>query len=134
MAEEKTAEERVQKAYDQAESQVAAAAERLVSRESFGELLAMATENVVGLTRMGNDALDLVLRNLRLAGRRDLIAVQRQLARTEDKLERVLQEVERLEQRLAEPARRAAPARANGSTRSRSSSSRSKPRSNPKPR
>ncbi len=127
MAEEKSAEQRVQQAYEQAESQVAKAAERLVSRPSFGELLAMATENVVAVTRIGNDALDLALRNLRLAGRRDLIALQRQLARTEDKLERVLEEVEQLDARLAErdaapPARRTAGARTNGSTRSRASS------------
>ncbi|MDP9346241.1 MAG: hypothetical protein M3P44_11050 [Actinomycetota bacterium] len=131
MADEQTAEERAQKAYDRAESQVASAAERLVSRQSFGELLAIATENVVGLTRIGNDALDLALRNLRLAGRRDLIAVQRQLARTEDKLERVLQEVERLQERLAASdaasARRTASPRSNGTTRPRSSSG-SKPK------
>jgi len=132
MAEEKTAEERLQRAYDQAESQVAQAAERLVSRQSFGQLLAIATENVVAITRIGNDALDLTVRNLRLAGRRDLIALQRQLARTEDKLERVLQEVEHLERRLAErdapQARRPAAARGNGSTRARASSSRAKKR------
>ena len=100
MAEEKNAEQRAQEAYEQAESRVARATERLVSRPAFGELLAIATENVVAVTRIGNDALDLALRNLRLAGRRDLIALQRQLARTEDKLERVLQEVEQLEERL----------------------------------
>lgn len=131
MADEQTAEERTQKAYDRAESQVASAAERLVSRQSFGELLAIATENVVGLTRIGNDALDLALRNLRLAGRRDLIALQRQLARTEDKLERLLQEVERLQERLAAsdaaPARRTAATRSNGRTRPRASSG-SKPK------
>ena len=123
MAEEKSADERVQQAYEQAESQVARAAERLVSRPSFGELLAMATENVVAVTRIGNDALDLALRNLRLAGRRDLIALQRQLARTEDKLERVLQEVEQLEERLGDSsANGAAPTRARAKSRSRSSS------------
>ena len=103
MGEESTPpEERLQSAYEQAESRMARAAEQLVARPSFGELLAMATENVVALTRMGNDALDLALRNLRLVGRQDVIALQRQLARTEDKLERVLQEVERLERRLGD--------------------------------
>jgi hypothetical protein len=56
----------------------------------------LATENVVALTRMSFDALDLVWSNLRLAGRRDVTRLGRQLGRTEDKLERVLQEVERL--------------------------------------
>lgn len=128
MADERSPQERTQKAYDQAEARVASAAERLVSRQSFGQLLAIATENVVGLTRIANDVLDLSVRNLRLAGRRDLMALQRQLARTEDKLERVLQEVERLEQRLAErdappPRRSAATARGNGATGARASSS-----------
>jgi hypothetical protein len=41
------------------------------------------------------------VRNLRLAGRRDITALARQIARTEDKLELVLQEVERLQEQLA---------------------------------
>jgi hypothetical protein len=91
-----TPEEEARRLYEEAESRVAKAAERVVSRDSFGELLAMATENVVALTRMSFDALDLVWSNLRLAGRRDITRLARQLGRTEDKLERVLQEVERL--------------------------------------
>jgi hypothetical protein len=91
-----TPEEEARRLYEEAESRVAKAAERAVSRDSFGELLAMATENVVALTRMSFDALDLVWSNLRLAGRRDITRLARQLGRTEDKLERVLQEVERL--------------------------------------
>ena len=75
---------------------MAEAAERLVSRDSFGELLALLTENVVSLTRIGYEALDLVWHNLRLAGRQDVARLARQLGRTEDKLEDVLQEVERL--------------------------------------
>lgn len=100
MGEEQTTEQRMQRAYDEAEKQVASAAEQMVSRPSFGRLLAMVTENVVGVTQIANDALDLTLRNLRLAGRQDLVALQRQLARTEDKLERVLQEVEALQEEL----------------------------------
>lgn len=124
MAEEKNAEQRTQDAYEQVESRVARAAERMVSRPAFGELLAMATENVVALTRIGNEALDLTLRNLRLAGRRDLIALQRQLARTEDKLERVLQEVEQLETRLAEQGGNGSPpARSRSRSRSKAKSS-----------
>jgi hypothetical protein len=97
MAEDRpTPEQEVRRLYEEAESRVAKAAERVVSRDSFGELLAMATENVVAVTRMSFDALDLVWSNLRLAGRRDITRLGRQLARTEDKLEQVLQEVERL--------------------------------------
>ena len=90
-----TPEQEARRLYEEAESRVAKAAERVVSRDSFGELLAMATENVVALTRMSFDALDLVWSNLRLAGRRDITRLGRQLGRTEDKLELVLQEVER---------------------------------------
>jgi hypothetical protein len=79
---------------------MAKAAERVVSRDSFGEVLAMATENVVALTRMSFDALDLVWSNLRLAGRRDITRLGRQLGRTEDKLELLLQEVERLREQV----------------------------------
>ena len=39
---------------------------------------------------------DLVLRNLRIAGRADVVKLSRQLNRTEDKLELVLQQVEAL--------------------------------------
>ena len=91
-----TPEQETRRLYEEAEARVAKAAERVVSRDSFGELLAMATENVVALTRMSFDALDLVWSNLRLAGRRDITRLGRQLGRTEDKLEQVLQEVERL--------------------------------------
>jgi hypothetical protein len=91
-----TPEQEARRLYEEAESRVAKAAERVVSRDSFGELLAMATENVVALTRIGFDTLDLVWSNLRLAGRRDITRLGRQLGRTEDKLEQVLQEVERL--------------------------------------
>ena len=91
-----TPEQEARRLYEETEARVAKAAERVVSRDSFGELLAMATENVVALTRMSFDALDLVWSNLRLAGRRDITRLARQLGRTEDKLERVLQEVERL--------------------------------------
>lgn len=97
MAEDRlTPEQEVRGLYEEAEARVAKAAERVVSRDSFGELLALATENVVALTRMSFDVLDLVWSNLRLAGRRDVTRLGRQLGRTEDKLERVLQEVERL--------------------------------------
>src|SRR3954451_18712374 len=88
--------------YEEAEARTARAMEGLVGRDSFGELLARVTENTLALIKMGNDAADLVVRNLRLAGRRDITGLARQLARTEDKLELVLQEVERLQEQLAE--------------------------------
>ena len=93
--------EDVRRLYEDAEKRTADAMEGLVKRDAFGELLARATENILALTRIGNDAADLVVRNLRLAGRRDITALARQIARTEDKLELVLQEVERLQEQLA---------------------------------
>ena len=110
MAEERpTPEEEARRLYEEAESRVAKAAERVVSRESFGEVLAMATENVVALTRIGFDAMDLVWSNLRLAGRRDITRLARQIGRTEDKLEQVLQEVERLREQVERLAATTAP-------------------------
>jgi hypothetical protein len=109
MAEERpTPEEEARRLYDEAEARVAKAAERVVSRESFGEVLAMATENVVALTRIGFDAMDLVWSNLRLAGRRDITRLAKQIGRTEDKLEQVLQEVEALREQV-DTARRRSP-------------------------
>ena len=103
MAEQRrTPNEEVRRLYEEAETRTARAMEDLVARDSFGELLARTTENVVALTRMSSDAYDLVLRNLRLAGRQDITRLARQIARTEDKLERVLQEVERLADQLEE--------------------------------
>ena len=62
---------------------------------------ARSAENVAALTRIGADFGDLVLRNLRLAGRADVTRLARQLHRTEDKLERLLQEVEELRDEFA---------------------------------
>jgi hypothetical protein len=93
--------EREKPLYEQVESQTAVAFEQLVSKPSFGRLLAMTGENVAALARIGSDSADLVLRNLRLASRADTTRLARQLHRTEDKLERVLQEVEALRDQLA---------------------------------
>jgi 5'-deoxynucleotidase YfbR-like HD superfamily hydrolase len=109
--------EEVRRLYENAEKRTAAAMEELVKRDAFGELLARATENVLALTRIGNDVADLVVRNLRIAGRRDVTNLARQLARTEDKLEMVLQEVERLQAQLAEAERKS-----NGAARRRTPS------------
>jgi hypothetical protein len=85
----------------EAEQRTAGAVEQLVHSNAFGEILARATQNVMGLTKIGFDVLDLTVRNLRLAGRPDVARLGAQLARTEDKLERVLQEVERLQAAVA---------------------------------
>jgi hypothetical protein len=95
-----TPEQEVRRLYEEAETAFARATERVVSRDSFGELLAMMTENIVALTRIGNEGMDMVLRNLRVASRADINRLTRQLARTEDKLEQVLQEVESLQDML----------------------------------
>jgi hypothetical protein len=111
---EMTGAEQVRRLYEDSESRTAKAFEELVARDSFGELLARMTENVVALTRIGTDVFDLVLRNLRLAGRSDVTRLARQLARAEDKLELVLQQVERLHDRLDETGRSS---RVDGSSR-----------------
>jgi hypothetical protein len=92
-----------------AEERTAKAFERLVAGDAFGELLARTTENVVGLTKIGFDVGDLVVRNLRIAGRTDVARLGRALGRTEDKLERVLQEVEALRDELAAARAEATP-------------------------
>jgi hypothetical protein len=126
--------EQVARLYEQAESEAAKASERLVGSSGFASLLGQFAENAAALTKLSGDALDLAVRNLRLAGRRDIIRLSRQLARTEDKLERVLQEIEAVRDRLdrepngvplvgstgADPATsaRSAPAARRGGTRS----------------
>jgi hypothetical protein len=110
--------EQVARLYEQAEAEAAKASESLVGSRGFASLLGQVAENAAALTRLGNDAMDLVLRNLRVAGRRDIIRLARQLARTEDKLERVLQELEELRDQVERRDGRAAPARGGGGARS----------------
>src|ERR687886_97996 len=112
-----TPDQEVRRLYEEAESRVAKAAERVVSRDSFGELLAMMTENVVAITRIGNEAMDLVLRNLRVASRQDINRLTRALGRTEDKLEQVLQEIEELRDELGSSSNGTARSRAAGTGR-----------------
>jgi hypothetical protein len=106
--------EQIARLYEQAETEAAKASERLVGSGGFASLLGQFAENVAALTKLTNDAMDLVLRNLRVASRRDIVRLSRQLGRTEDKLERVLQEVEAVRDGLARgeaqglPTRRAA--------------------------
>src|SRR3954464_14874715 len=128
-----TPDEQVRRLFGDAEKRTAAAMEELVHRDAFGEILARVTENGMGLTRIGFDVLDLTVRNLRLAGRLDLIRLGRQLARNEDKLERVLQEVERLQDQVGKLDSSSSSRASNGksaSSRSRSSSARSRSTSN----
>ncbi|MBV9165506.1 MAG: hypothetical protein JO342_05075 [Solirubrobacterales bacterium] len=99
-------EDRLRALYEQGEAATADALEQLVARPSFGALLAHSAENVAALTRIGAEIADLVLRNLRVAGRADIIRLARELNRTEDKLERVLQEVELLRDELRDSSRR----------------------------
>jgi hypothetical protein len=113
--------EQVARLYEQAESQAAKASERLVGSQGFASLLGQLAENAAALTKLGNDAMDLVIRNLRVAGRRDVTRLARQLGRTEDKLERVLQELEEVRDQLRDrdgQARDASSARASGRARS----------------
>jgi hypothetical protein len=94
-------EAQVRALYEQTEALAAEASEELVGSRGFGGLLGQFAENTAALSKLSSDAMDLLLRNLRLAGRRDVARLARQLARTEDKLERVLQEVEGLRDQLA---------------------------------
>jgi len=82
------------------ESTAAEKAESAVSGRGFATVLGWAAENLIAVTRIGGDVADLALRNLRLAGRKDIARIGTQQARTEDKLERLLQEVERLQAEL----------------------------------
>lgn len=95
-------EAQVRALFEDAESQTAKAFEEAVKTPSFGAMLARSAENLAALARISADLADLVLRNLRVAGRADITRLARQLHRTEDKLERVLQEVEQLRDELAE--------------------------------
>jgi hypothetical protein len=89
-------EEQIRALSEEAESSAAKAFEALVSKPSFGRLMALSAENTAALSRIAFDSVDLLWRNLRLAGRADIVRLSRQLHRNEDKLERVLQEVESL--------------------------------------
>jgi hypothetical protein len=94
-------EEQVRALFDEAESNASNAFEELVRKPSFGRLMALTAENTAALTRIGFDTVDLLWRNLRVAGRADIVRLSRQLRRNEDKLERVLQEVESLRDLVA---------------------------------
>jgi Skp family chaperone for outer membrane proteins len=107
-----SSEEMARRLFGDAEKRTAGAMEQLVHGNAFGELLARTTENAMAVTRIGFDTFDLIVRNLRIAGRQDVARLGRQLARSEDKLERVLQEVEDLRDELERERR--ARTRSNG--------------------
>ena len=132
MEDKPTPADEARRLYEEAEARTARAMEELVGRDSFGELLARVTENVLALTKMGNDAADLVVRNLRLAGRRDITGLARQLARTEDKLELVLQEVERLRDSIEPASPNGSEPAARGANGARRSATPSRRRAEPK--
>lgn len=108
--------EHVARLYEQAETEAAKAGERLVGSAGFASLLGQLAENAAALTKLTNDGMDLVLRNLRVASRRDIVRLSRQLGRTEDKLERVLQELEGVRGQLARGEPRRPPPRRNSRT------------------
>ena len=56
--------------FKDSEAAFAAATEQTVQRDAFGELLARTTENVMALTKIAFDVADVIVRSLRLAGRR----------------------------------------------------------------
>jgi hypothetical protein len=93
--------------YEEAEATTAQAIEKLVARPSFGLLLAQVAENIIALGKITSDSADLALANLRIAGRRDVARLERQLGRSEDKLETLLQELESLRDELADRRLRA---------------------------
>jgi hypothetical protein len=99
-----SAEDQIRALYEQAESSLGRALEELVKKPSVGRLLAQSAENTAAIMRIAYDFADIVLRNLRIAGRADIVRLARQLHRTEDKLERVLQELEALRDELHEKA------------------------------
>jgi hypothetical protein len=78
------------------ESALGASMERMVGGKGFAGLIGLAAENAVALSTINAQVWDMVLRNLRLAGRSDVHKLGRRLNRIEDKLEMLLQEVERL--------------------------------------
>ena len=72
----------------------------MVNTKAFGDILSQLTGNLVAVSRISGETLDLVIRNARLAGRKDVAELGRQLGRTEDKLEAVLALVEDLQSDL----------------------------------
>lgn len=121
MTERPTNADRFRKGIDELLAANAAGLEEVVNTKAFGDILAQVTGNLVALTRIGSETMDLVIRNARLAGRRDVAELGRQLARNENKLEQVLALVEKLEEDLkearAETQQKSLPSRSNAKPR-----------------
>ena len=79
-----------------AEGRMGEAMEQLVAGKAFAGLLGQAAENAVALSTINAQVWDLVLRNLRMAGRGDIHRLARRLNGIDDKLEVLLQELENL--------------------------------------
>lgn len=113
MADETTPLTQAYQAYERLEGQLSVALDKLVTTNGFADLLATSATNVMAMTRLANGTIDKFVRSTRLAARRDVTELARQLARTEAKLERVLQVVEELQEQLdatsEEAARSAVP-------------------------
>jgi hypothetical protein len=86
----------LRRTFADAEGRMASAMEQLVAGKGFSELLGQAAENAVALTKINAEIWDLVLRNMRMAGRADIHRLGRRMNRIEDKLETILQELENL--------------------------------------
>lgn len=109
MTDEVSVTERLRKGIDEFLGSSGAGLEEVVNSKAFGDALAQLTGNLVAISRIGGETMDLLIRNARLAGRRDVADLGRQLARNEDKLEAVLALVEELQDELkAERAKNAA--------------------------
>jgi hypothetical protein len=106
----------VRRLYEAAEGELSRAAEKAVDTEGFAGLLGLMTSNIVAVGRIATTTFDLTLRNLRLAGRRDVVRLATQLNRTEDKLERVLAEIEDLREELGDGGRPRSTARRRGTS------------------
>jgi hypothetical protein len=98
--------EQFRKLVDDFLSTAGPALEDVVNTKAYGEMLGQAASNLVALNRINSDIMDLTLRNLRIAGRADIVSLHRQLGRNEDKLEMVLEIVERLEDEIVTLRRR----------------------------
>lgn len=92
-----TTAERLRKGLDEFLGTSGAGLEEVVNTKAFGDILAQLTGNLVAVSRISGETLDMLIRNARLAGRKDVSELARQLGRTEDKLEAVLALVEDLQ-------------------------------------
>jgi hypothetical protein len=88
--------EHLRRAMADAEGRMTAGMEQLVAGQGFSQLLGLAAENAVALTTVNAELSDLVLRNLRMAGRADVHRLERRMNDIDDKLEALLQQIERL--------------------------------------